>query len=80
MNAVSPGFIDTPSMGVPGLTDEEKAGFSAFGDQITPMKRHGGADEVARAALYLAVDATFTTGITLPVDGGLGQGVQYPQQ
>lgn len=80
VNAVSPGFIDTPSMGVPGLTDEEKAGFSALGDQITPMKRHGGADEVARAALYLAVDATFTTGTKLPVDGGLGQGVQYPQQ
>jgi NAD(P)-dependent dehydrogenase (short-subunit alcohol dehydrogenase family) len=80
VNAVSPGFIDTPSMGVPGLSEEEKAGFSALGDQLTPMKRHGAADEVARAALYLAVEATFTTGTKLPVDGGLGQGVQYPQQ
>ncbi|MGX2998273.1 SDR family oxidoreductase [Streptomyces sp. JNUCC 64] len=79
VNAVSPGFIDTPSMGVPGLSEEERAGFSALGDQLTPMRRHGGVAEVARAALYLAVDATFTTGTKLPVDGGLGQGVQYPQ-
>ena len=27
--------------------------------------------ELARAALFLAFDATFTTGIELPVDGGL---------
>lgn len=79
VNAVSPGFIDTPSMGVPGLTEEERAGFMALGDQITPMRRHGSSEEVARAALYLAVDATFTTGTKLPVDGGLGQGVSYPQ-
>ncbi|MFP3991521.1 SDR family oxidoreductase [Streptomyces sp. E11-3] len=78
VNAVSPGFIDTPSMGIPGLSDEEKAGFHTLGDTLTPMKRHGSSEEVARAALYLAVDATFTTGSKLPVDGGLGQGVQYP--
>lgn len=80
VNAIGPGFIDTPSMGVPGLSAEEKAGFMALGDEITPMKRHGQVEEVARAALYLAVDATFTTGARLPVDGGLGQGLQYPQQ
>jgi hypothetical protein len=37
------------------------------------MKRHGTPDEVARAALFLAADATFTTGIELAVDGGLQQ-------
>ncbi len=36
------------------------------------MKRHGTADEVARAALFLAFDA-ITTGVELPVDGGLAQ-------
>jgi NAD(P)-dependent dehydrogenase (short-subunit alcohol dehydrogenase family) len=38
---------------------------------MTPMHRHGTMDEVARAALYLAFDATFTTGAELAVDGGL---------
>lgn len=37
------------------------------------MKRHRTADEVARAALFLAFDATYTTGAELPVDGGLAQ-------
>ncbi|MEU6182719.1 SDR family NAD(P)-dependent oxidoreductase [Streptomyces coeruleorubidus] len=69
VNAVSPGFIDTPTMGIPGLSEEDKAGFSRLGDAITPMRRHGGAEEVARAALYLAVDATFTTGAKLPAAG-----------
>ena len=44
-----------------------------LGDEIPPMKRHGTADEVARAALFLAFDATFTTGVELPVDGGLAR-------
>lgn len=35
--------------------------------------------EVARAVLFLAFEATFTTGIKLPVDGGLGQRISPPQ-
>ncbi len=33
------------------------------------MKRWGTADEIAKAVLFLAFDATFTTGAELPVDG-----------
>ena len=73
VNTVGPGFIDTPSMGVAGLSEEERAGLKKLGDEVTPMRRHGSADEVARAALFLAFDATFTTGVELPVDGGLAQ-------
>jgi NAD(P)-dependent dehydrogenase (short-subunit alcohol dehydrogenase family) len=73
VNTVGPGFIDTPTMGVAGLSAEERAALKKLGDEITPMKRHGTADEVARAALFLAFDATFTTGVELPVDGGLAQ-------
>jgi NAD(P)-dependent dehydrogenase (short-subunit alcohol dehydrogenase family) len=32
-------------------------------------------EEVARAVLFLAFEATFTTGVKLAVDGGLGQGI-----
>jgi NAD(P)-dependent dehydrogenase (short-subunit alcohol dehydrogenase family) len=73
VNTVGPGFIDTPILGVAGLSEEERAVLKKLGDEITPMKRHGSADEVARAALFLAFDATFTTGVELPVDGGLAQ-------
>jgi NAD(P)-dependent dehydrogenase (short-subunit alcohol dehydrogenase family) len=78
VNAVSPGFIDTPTMGAAGLSDEQRALFRHLGDDITPMKRHGTAAEVARAVLFLAFDATFTTGTVLPVDGGLGQNLTPP--
>jgi NAD(P)-dependent dehydrogenase (short-subunit alcohol dehydrogenase family) len=73
VNTVGPGFIDTPTMGAAGLSDAERTAFRELGDQITPMKRHGSAEEVARAVLFLAFDATFTTGVELPVDGGLAQ-------
>ncbi|MBN6037226.1 SDR family oxidoreductase [Amycolatopsis sp. 195334CR] len=73
VNAVAPGFIDTPSMGLTGASAEERAAFSKAGDLVTPMKRHGTPEEVAAAALFLAFDATFTTAVKLPVDGGLGR-------
>ncbi|MFC4099727.1 SDR family oxidoreductase [Paenibacillus xanthanilyticus] len=75
VNVVSPGFITTPTMGVAGFSDSERAAFEKLGDQITPMKRHGSPEEVAKAVLFLAFEATFTTGAKLSVDGGLGQGL-----
>lgn len=73
VNVVSPGFIDTPTMGVAGASAEERAAFMKIGDEVTPMKRHGTTEEVARAVLFLGFDATFTTGERIKVDGGLGQ-------
>lgn len=73
VNAVSPGYIRTPTMGIAGTSAESLVAFEQEGNEITPMKRIGSPDEVAQAVLFLAFDATFTTGIELPVDGGLGQ-------
>jgi NAD(P)-dependent dehydrogenase (short-subunit alcohol dehydrogenase family) len=78
VNAVSPGFIKTPTMGVAGASEADRAAFEKEGDEVTPMKRNGTVDEVARAVLFLAFEATFTTGAELPVDGGLTQGLTYP--
>ncbi|MEV0031250.1 SDR family oxidoreductase [Nocardia sp. NPDC050793] len=75
VNAVAPGFIETPTMGVVGLTAEQRADFLRQGERSTPLRRNGTVEEVAKAALFLAFDATFTTGIELPVDGGWGQGL-----
>ena len=40
---------------------------------MIPMKRFGTSEEIAKAVLFLAFDATFTTGAELPVDGGWSQ-------
>ncbi|MFF3753546.1 SDR family NAD(P)-dependent oxidoreductase [Streptomyces sp. NPDC002018] len=79
VNAVAPGYTDTPGIGVQGITDEEREEFKRIGDEQTPMRRHASPDEVARAAVFLAVDATFTTGVKLAVDGGLGGHVAVPR-
>ncbi len=79
VNCVSPGFIKTPTHGVAGLSEAERAGFESAGDKVTPLKRNGTPEEVARAVLFLAFDATFTTGARLAVDGGLGQKLNAPQ-
>ena len=38
-----------------------------------PMKRVGNAEEIARAVVFLAFEATYTTGAEIPVDGGASQ-------
>jgi NAD(P)-dependent dehydrogenase (short-subunit alcohol dehydrogenase family) len=47
-------------------------GCIAGGDatSLPALGRLGSAEEVARAALFLATEATFTTGARIPVDGG----------
>jgi NAD(P)-dependent dehydrogenase (short-subunit alcohol dehydrogenase family) len=80
VNVISPGFIKTSTMGAVGLSEEQIAAFEKLGDEITPMKRHGTVEEVAQAVLFLAFDATFTTGSTLFVDGGLAQNLTRPRQ
>lgn len=78
VNAVSPGFIKTPTMGIDGASEGELAAFEREGEKLTPLGRVGTPDEVARAALFLAFEATFTTGVELAVDGGIAQGIEPP--
>ncbi|MCL7380457.1 SDR family oxidoreductase [Streptomyces sp. 35G-GA-8] len=68
VNAVSPGPIDTRIMDEsrPRQSAEETKALVA---QI-PMLRLGNPSEVTKAALFLAFDATYTTGTELAVDGG----------
>jgi NAD(P)-dependent dehydrogenase (short-subunit alcohol dehydrogenase family) len=79
VNVVSPGFIETPTAGVAGMSDEERKAFHEIGNAVTPMKRNGAAEEVARAVVFLAFEATYTTGAKLAVDGGLSQKISAPQ-
>jgi len=71
VNTISPGPIVTPILDKNGFTTAQKDAFIAGAATRVPMGRVGEAEEVARAALYLAADATYTTGAELFVDGGL---------
>jgi NAD(P)-dependent dehydrogenase (short-subunit alcohol dehydrogenase family) len=68
VNVVSPGPIDTPIL--VGVPEEAISHFVS----LVPLGRIGEADEVAKAAVFLASDdSSYVTGIELFVDGGMGQ-------
>ena len=73
VNAVSPGPTDTPSWGKAFPDKDVAAQVTGQMREANPMKRFGMPEEIARAVLFLAFDATFTTGAELPVDGGWSQ-------
>jgi NAD(P)-dependent dehydrogenase (short-subunit alcohol dehydrogenase family) len=67
-NVLSPGPIDTPAIG------QQPPDAIARILSTIPMGRMGNADEVAKAALFLASDdSSFVTGTELFVDGGRAQ-------
>ncbi len=67
VNAVSPGLVSTELLD--RLVSGNPQAFEMVRAMI-PMGRFGGAEEVAKAVLYLCRDATYTTGHALVVDGG----------
>ena len=72
VNAVSPGPIDSGILEKsmpPEAAEQAKAQMAAD----TPMLRMGTPAEVAKAMVFLAFDATYTTGAELAVDGGGSQ-------
>ena len=86
VNAVCPGIIRTPM-----ANEATEQGESLFGTtpeetwttwaDAHPLGRVGEADEVAKAVFFLASDeASFITGETLSVDGGLAAGSPPPRR
>jgi NAD(P)-dependent dehydrogenase (short-subunit alcohol dehydrogenase family) len=74
VNAISPGPIDTPIFSTNGRSEEQAQQVKAALVAGVPMGRLGLADEIAKAAVFLASDdSSFVTGIELFVDGGVAQ-------
>jgi NAD(P)-dependent dehydrogenase (short-subunit alcohol dehydrogenase family) len=71
VNTISPGPIVTPILDKNGFTAAQKDAFIEGAKERIPLGRTGTTQEVAAAALYLAADATYSTGAELFVDGGL---------
>jgi NAD(P)-dependent dehydrogenase (short-subunit alcohol dehydrogenase family) len=70
VNAVSPGFTDTPAWHVNEAAEQRIPAIS----KTIPHERFGTADEVAKAVLFLASDdSSYITGAELFVDGGFAQ-------
>jgi 3-oxoacyl-[acyl-carrier protein] reductase len=69
VNAVAPGFVETAMTGI--LTDEQRAAMMS----IVPLNRAGTEFDIAHAVAFLASEeASYITGHTLDVNGGMYMG------
>ncbi|MBI4304983.1 MAG: SDR family oxidoreductase, partial [Chloroflexi bacterium] len=74
VNCICPGSIDTPMVrqAAERFASDDPARAIAGWAAAHPVGRIGSPDEVAKAVLYLASpDASFVTGASLVIDGGL---------
>jgi len=74
VNAIAPGFVDTPMSVIDGVNELETDLFRAHYVQghHLPLRRPARPEEIAGVALFLAgPDAAYITGQVITVDGGL---------
>jgi NAD(P)-dependent dehydrogenase (short-subunit alcohol dehydrogenase family) len=78
VNSVSPGNIYTPlwQQAIEAAADPKK--YRADGESAQVLGRMGSSEEVGRLCLFIAADATFTTGVDHIISGGaeLGYGLK----
>ena len=77
VNAIAPGGVETPMWRDAPMfqdlvreTGSERGAFDKMAAMATPLARYASADDIARLAEMLLVDASPITGATLVADGG----------
>ena len=76
VNAIGPGFTATPLDADARQNPEYMANFTGR----IPLGRIGAPEDIALPAVFLASDeASFITGVCLPVDGGQSCSLGMPQ-
>jgi NAD(P)-dependent dehydrogenase (short-subunit alcohol dehydrogenase family) len=76
VNAIAPAVIETPIYYTFLTPEQVKAALPTF-NALHPVGRNGQVADAAEALLFLASDqASFITGVVLPVDGGVMAGRQ----
>ena len=74
INAVSPGFTDTPGLRKLLASTETGQEHLKMISNTVPLGRIGTPDEIAKAVVFLASDdSSYVTGTELFVDGGVAQ-------
>ncbi len=69
INAICPGFIDTPLLTKGGISDHAEVKQHIIG--LHPMNRLGRSEEIANGFIFLASDdSSFVSGTSLEIDGG----------
>ncbi|WP_429810177.1 SDR family NAD(P)-dependent oxidoreductase [Ensifer sp. B1-9] len=72
VNILSPGPVETEILGKLGVSEADRPAFEDHMASLIPAGRMGRPEELARAALFLASDASsFVNGIELHADGGM---------
>ena len=76
VNCVCPGLVATPMLDRQRASLEQLAGMTMDDVVAARQGRYGAPDDIAAAIFYLASDdASFISGVTLPVDNALSVGV-----
>lgn len=75
INGVAPGNIYYPGGRWNELARKDSVGTKEYIERNVPLKRFGKPEEIAAAVTFLASErSSFTTGVTLQIDGGQSRG------
>lgn len=76
VNSIAPGYIDTERLAYLYSTGEDPEGDRERAAQSIPLRRFGSPEEIAAAVAFLcSTAASYISGVTLLVDGGLARGL-----